>query len=304
MAPGDPILQDFLDQLKLRSVSPHTVRAYLADLTQLATFAAQRGRARLAEVDRLLLREYLAQLRNSGDGRGHRKPTSLARKLSTFRAFFRFALRAGAIERDPTVGLRNPRLPRTLPRALSEGEAGALVEQPTGDGFQSLRDRAILETLYATGLRVSELAQLEMHQWTPASDTIQVFGKGKKERVVVLGPPARQSLTAYLPARAALLERTRRSGEKRLFVNRRGGPLTDRSVRRLLDKYARVLGLMQHASPHTLRHSFATHLLDRGADLRLVQELLGHERLSTTQVYTHVSMARLRKTIDEAHPRR
>jgi integrase/recombinase XerC len=220
------------------------------------------------------------------------------------RAFFRFAVRSGAVSRDPTVGLRNPRLPRTLPRALSEVDAGALVEQPHGDRFQALRDRAILETLYATGLRVSELAQLKMEQWAPPADTIQVFGKGKKERVVVLGPPARQSLTAYLPARRALLQRTKRSGETHLFVNRRGGPLSDRSVRRLLDKYARSLGLSQHASPHTLRHTFATHLLDRGADLRLVQELLGHERLSTTQVYTHVSTARLRKTIDESHPRR
>ncbi|MEW6743744.1 MAG: tyrosine recombinase XerC [Planctomycetota bacterium] len=296
-------LRLFEQSLALKGASPHTQRAYLADLRQFFAFARKRGRRALNEIDRLTMRDFLANLRLGGGGEGGRRATSVARKLSTLRTFFRMAVEHGLMKTDPTLQIRTPRRPRSLPHPLREIEVEALLGAPEGEGFLDVRDRALLETLYSTGMRVAELIALNVSQVDGRAAPIRVVGKGGKERLVLLGPPARRALAAYLPARVRLLERRGRASEPALFVNRSGHRLTPRSVQRLLEKHLLRASLESHVTPHTLRHSFATHMLDRGADLRVVQELLGHESLATTQVYTGVSAARLRSVYKKTHPR-
>jgi len=277
-----------------RNASVHTVRAYGEDLEQFRAYLeCMLGRAAgPAEVDHLLIRGFLADLHERG-----LKKVSSARKLATLRTFFRFLCREGVLDKNPARALLSPRLERRIPTHLDEGQVNALLDVP-GSGDAALRARAILELLYATGIRCSELVGLDLPDVDLPSRMIRVLGKGRKERVVLFGGRAQAALRAYLPPRARARPRS-----EALFVNARGGRLTDRSVRETVARRVKALALTQRASPHTLRHSFATHLLARGADLRAIQELLGHVRLSTTQRYTHVDTHQILSIYRKAHPR-
>jgi len=277
-----------------RNASVHTVRAYGEDLEQFRAYLeCMLGRAAgPAEVDHLLIRGFLADLHERG-----LKKVSSARKLATLRTVFRFLCREGVLDKNPARALLSPRLERRIPTHLDEGQVNALLDVP-GSGDAAVRARAILELLYATGIRCSELVGLDLPDVDLPSRMIRVLGKGRKERVVLFGGRAQAALRAYLPPRARARPRS-----EALFVNARGGRLTDRSVRETVARRVKALALTQRASPHTLRHSFATHLLARGADLRAIQELLGHVRLSTTQRYTHVDTHQILSIYRKAHPR-
>ena len=293
-----PLLEEWLATLRDgRQASPHTLRAYRGDVGAVLAFAGEQGVSDARRVDTLLLREYLASL--AAPSRA-----TLARKQAALRGFFGWLHRLGRIAQDPTAPLRTPRRGRPLPRGLDEPAIQKLLAAPDAAGPSGLRDRALLETLYSAGLRVEECSRLDLRDLDLAGGSVHVLGKGRKERLGLLGQPARAALGAWLPVREHLLRERRRAAQTALFVNTRdGGRLTTRSIARLVKHWAEHVGLPSDTSPHTLRHSFATHLLDRGADLRVVQELLGHESLSTTQVYTHVSIGRLKDVYDKAHPR-
>ncbi|MBN1459700.1 MAG: tyrosine recombinase XerC [Armatimonadetes bacterium] len=298
----DQVIDAFLTELASgRGVSTATVRAYADDLGQCATFLRESGLAMSwPGVRAAHLRRFLADLHAKGYAR-----TSIARKLSSLRSLYRYLRLRGEIERDPTVGLSSPKQRRKLPRFLFQGDVDRLLDSPPKDTALGLRDRAILETLYATGLRVSELVSLLVEQVRGASE-IRVVGKGRKERVALLGGPAQEALATYLKeGRPHLLAKAGadKSDPGALFLNHRGGPLTDRGVRRIVHRHLLRACAQQDMGPHALRHTFATHLLEAGADLRAVQELLGHASLSTTQIYTHVTRRRLREVYDQAHPR-
>jgi len=277
-----------------RNASPHTQRAYANDLHQFREHLREElgCEARPKDVDHLLIRSFLARLHRQG-----LKKVSAARKLASLRTFFRFLCRQGALERNPAQPLLSPRLERRIPTPLEEAEVVSLLDVP-GDGLASLRARAILELLYATGLRCAELVSLDVPAVDLAGRTLRVVGKGRKERIVLFGGPARAALQAYLGARAG-----QRPRSEALFLNARGGRLTDRSVRTLVAHRVRALALKTKVSPHSLRHSFATHLLRHGADLRAIQELLGHSSLSTTQRYTHVDTRQILDIYRSTHPR-
>jgi integrase/recombinase XerC len=274
-----------------RHASPHTRRAYLADVRQCLDAVPA---PTLAAVRAPELRHWLRTLDAGGAER-----TSIARKLSAVRAFFRFCVRTGRLAADPTVGIASPRTRRKLPVHLSLDETDRLLAAPDGDRLLGLRDRAMLELLYSSGLRVSELVGLDWPDVDEAAATVRVLGKGRKERIVPVGRPALTALAAYRTACAAAGV-ARRDGA--VFRNARGGRLTTRSVARRLAAAVAASGV-QPASPHALRHTFATHLLGGGADLRAIQEMLGHASLSTTQRYTHVDLRRLFEAYDRAHPR-
>jgi integrase/recombinase XerC len=289
-----------------RRYSPRTVRAYRSDLERFAAFwerdfgAGSAAKTPLSRVDTLAVRSYLAALH-----RDRLAARSLARHLSTLRSFFRWAGREGHLDRNPARALPSPRLPKTLPRAMSLPDTERLLEADEDAPFPE-RDRALFELLYATGMRVSEAAGLDLEDVDFSSRLLRVFGKGSKERIAPFGEAAEEALAAYLPARAG----RRRTGSPAdpgdgdpLFVNARGGRLTTRSMARLLKRRLRAAGLPADISPHALRHTFATHLLEAGADLRAIQELLGHASLSTTQKYTHLDAARLRDVYRRSHPK-
>jgi tyrosine recombinase XerC len=286
-----------------RGLAANTVAAYERDVVQFFRFA---GRARVVDpgaVDALLLRRFLAQLRTRGLA-----DSSVARKAAALRACFRLLARRGLVASNPAADLGAPRGARRLPVVLKQRQVEALLARPEAADPVGLRDRAILELLYATGMRVGELCGLTVGDLDLRADVARVHGKGGKERLVPFGEPAHQALRAYLAkGRAAMLPsgQNRASGpEKRaLFFNRRHRPMTPRDVRGMIERYRAGLGVPAGTSPHTLRHSFATHLLEGGADLRSVQELLGHVALTTTQTYTHVSNERLRRVYEQAHPR-
>lgn len=289
---GDVAVEQFLRSLAVeRGASPHTLRSYRTDLTDCAAFLAAGRLGTLVGADARTLRAYLAALHERGLAR-----TSIARRLAALRSFFRFLMRRGRASANPAREVTTPKLPRKLPAYLPIDESEALLRvapPPTAGGA---RDRAILELFYATGIRVAELAGLDVEDLDLREGAVRVLGKGRKERIVPVGRKAVEALRAYLG----------REGERErgpVFINGRGGRLTVRSVHRIVRARARAAGLHRRVSPHTLRHTFATHLLDAGADLRLIQELLGHARLGTTQKYTHVSTDRLMKVYDRAHPR-
>ena len=287
------LFEEFLSYLRdEKRASPHTLRAYEVDLRQLKDFL---GTKKLEEVTLPEVRLFLASLAR------HLSRPTLARKVASLRTFFKFLKRKGALKDERLLYLQGPKLAQKLPRVLSVDESFALLEAPQGEGFIPLRDRAILELLYGAGLRVSELVALKLHQILMDLKVLRIKGKGGKERLAPFGKAAEKALLAYLPAREALLKRKKKESEF-LFLNIRGGPLTTRSVHRLLQKYSLKIGL-SGVSPHTLRHSFATHLLEAGADLRAIQEMLGHARLATTQRYTHLDFSKLASIYDEAHPR-
>ena len=277
-----------------RNASPATIRAYGEDLAQLAAYLERElgHPPRPAEVDHLLIRGFLADLHQ----RGLRKVSS-ARKLAALRTFFRWLCREGALEKNPARLLLTPRRERRIPSVLDEAQVESLLDVP-GDALAALRGRAILELLYAAGIRCAELVALDVSELDLDGRLVRVLGKGSKERVVLFGARAQQALRAWLAARPALRPKT-----DALFLNARGGRLSDRSVRKLVEARVKAVALQRRCSPHTLRHSFATHLLTRGADLRAIQELLGHASLSTTQRYTHVDTRHLLEVYKKAHPR-
>jgi integrase/recombinase XerC len=273
-----------------RSASGHTLRAYLADVRRFLVVAAADGVQHVGPAD---VRHWLRTL----DGTVDR--VSIARKLAAIRGFFRFLVATKRLKVDPTVGISTPKTRKKLPAHLSLDEVDRLLSTPTGDRLGGLRDRAVLEVLYSSGLRVGELTGLDWTDLDAEAETVRVLGKGRKERIVPVGRPALRALAAY---RGACGEHgwLVRSGP--VFRNARGGRLTARSVARLMERYVAASGTTR-ATPHALRHTFATHLLGGGADLRAIQELLGHASLSTTQRYTHVDLRRLMDAYDRAHPR-
>ncbi|WP_166831089.1 tyrosine recombinase XerC [Thalassoroseus pseudoceratinae] len=281
-----------------RNSSALTVKSYTDDLRSLCEFFEEyQGQLYPpAEVTTQLLRTYVTFLHECQYAR-----STVARRLACLRSFFAFCVREGLCDTNPAKALRTPRAGRKLPHFLTTEQVGQLLDAPSANTPDGLRDRAILETTYSAGLRVSELVSLNVSNWDRDADVLRVLGKGRKERVAPIGSYAARALDRYLEVRepAASLPPAEQDA---LFLNRFGKRLSDRSVRRMLDKYLLQTGLNQLTSPHTLRHSFATHLLDGGADLRSVQELLGHKSLTTTQIYTHVSTRRLRETYELAHP--
>jgi integrase/recombinase XerC len=280
----------------VRDLSRHSVAAYGTDLLQLAAFLEGRGTTDPAAATHLDLRAWLGEIRERGRSRA-----TAARKLAAARALFRWLHLQGFADADPAAGLRTPKRDRRLPRFLSRAEMERLLAAPAGDALPEVRDRAILETLYSTGVRVGEIAALDEDDLDLRSGVARVLGKGRKERLVGLGRYAVAALRAYVAARGRGPARGRGGGA--LFRNPRGGRLSTRGIQRVLAKRLAQAGLDPRISPHKIRHSFATHLLDAGADLRSVQELLGHRNLATTQIYTHVTAGRLREVYDRAHPR-
>lgn len=289
----------FLQYLRVeRNSSPLTLKSYHEDLDSLLEYFRDRlGTVPAAEdVGISTLRGYIAYLHECDYAR-----TTMARRLACLRSFFRFCCREGICDNNPAKALRTPRVGRRLPHFLSAEQVAALLEAPPANQPLGLRDRAILETLYSAGLRVAELASLNVDNWDQDADILRVIGKGRKERVAPVGRYASAALSAWIAVRqpdptAPAIQ------QSAMFLNKHGRRLTTRSVGRLLEKYIQQTGLDRLTTPHTLRHSFATHLLDGGADLRSVQELLGHKSLTTTQIYTHVSTKRLRETYEKSHP--
>ncbi|MCK9275357.1 MAG: tyrosine recombinase XerC [Syntrophales bacterium] len=280
-----------------KSLSVHTVRSYISDIREFRKFLEERKCAEPDEVDQYLIRFYLARLYKSSN-----KKTTISRKLASLRAFFKFLLREGKIRVNPVEMMKGPRLEQYLPTFLSVDEIFGILGLKFKENVFGLRDKAILELLYSTGIRVGELTGLNTEDLDFVESLIKVRGKGKKERIVPFGNAAMQALKEYLgERRAAECEKKKQSSA--LFTNTRGARLSARSVARILDGYARSSGLEKKISPHVLRHTFATHLLDAGADLRAIQELLGHESLSTTQKYTSLSVTKLMEVYDASHPR-
>ena len=294
----------FLRHLRVeKNASELTIKSYSEDLNSLLDFLADGCTTLPAGPDAdpgdltvAVLREYVAYLHACGYAK-----STVARRLACLRSFFRHLQRDGKVTANPAKALRTPKAGRKLPHFLTAEQAATLLETPDPETGAGKRDRAMLETLYSAGLRVAELAGLNLDDWDRDADVLRVRGKGKKERIAPVGSHAQRALDAW----CAVREPSQKGGADAaaaVFLNRFGRRLTTRSVARMLDKHILAAGLDGKTSPHTLRHSFATHLLDGGADLRSVQELLGHANLTTTQIYTHVSTARLKETYDAAHP--
>jgi integrase/recombinase XerC len=295
-----PHIGHFLQYLSVeRGASPHTLKGYREDLHALAEYLAD-GDGHCPPPGSLTtneLRGFLAALHEAGYAK-----TSISRRMASVRSFITFGQREGWAKSNPAKALRNPRKSRKLPHFLTTEEVGKLLDAPKGNTPAAVRDRAILETLYSAGLRVSELVGVTDGDLDFAAGIVRIRGKGKKERLAPIGSFAARTLKAWLEKRT-LSPREKSGREAPVFTNKFGTRLTTRSVARMLEKHIKENGLDQRTSPHTLRHSFATHLLDRGADIRSVQELLGHKSLVTTQIYTHVSTANLRAAYEKAHPR-
>jgi integrase/recombinase XerC len=283
--------EKFLRYLEIeKNASRHTVLNYKADLARFAFFLKDED---IESVDYLFIRRFLSELRKYNLSRA-----SIARTLSALRSFFKFLVRENLIASNPVSGVSTPKKEKKLPNFLEEDEIAKLLEAPGKDAM-GLRDRAILETLYSTGMRVSEIVGMDIDNCDLISGIIRVYGKGKKQRLVPIGEKAGFAINDYMRVSSNIRDKDK----KAVFLNKNKTRLTDRSVRRILDKYIKKISLKDDVSPHTIRHSFATHLLNRGADLRSVQELLGHASLSTTQIYTHISTDRMREAYKKAHPR-
>ncbi len=301
----EQLVTQFLEHLRFeRNVSEHTLRNYKSDLEQflahLAKSSSDKSYPEIQQIDHLTIREWLGSLHS-----GQKKKSSIARKLAALRTFFQFLVREEIVDLNPAKLVATPRLEKKLPRHLSIEDAVKFIETPDVESDFGKRDRAILELLYATGVRVSELIKLNVGDVDFKNQLIKVTGKRRKERIVPFGEPAREALREYLSVREGFLDRapiSKRDPEV-MFLNYQGTRISTRSVGRMVEKYIRLCAGMHDISPHALRHSFATHLLDSGADLRDIQELLGHARLSSTQIYTHVSMEKLIEVYDKAHPK-
>ena len=295
------MIDNFILYLQVeKNASPHTVSQYRSDIEMFVAFVREQGAGETLfdGVTTLLLRNYLAFLSQ----RGYERST-ISRRISSLRSFFRFQCNQGVLTENPCKTLHTPKKKKLLPVFLDTVEITDLMNLPSGDVLGQ-RDAAVLELLYATGIRVSELAGLTVANIDFFHRCLLVYGKGRKERIVPMGRKAVEALESYLArSRPRLYNRHSGTPHYQVFLNHRGGPLTDRSVRRIVDKYVDMLAINKHVSPHTLRHTFATHLLDNGADLRSVQELLGHVSLSTTQIYTHVTKEKLKGIYKNTHPR-
>ena len=285
-------IDKFINYLKIeKDASEHTIINYSTDLREFGEFLSDRAVEGVTYLD---LRRYLASMRDKDFSK-----RTIARKLASLRSFFRFLYREGYIKTNPASSIATPKLDKKLPVFLDSDEVIKLIEAPGNKDSFGLRDKAILETLYSTGMRVSELSTLREEDIDFISGTVKVFGKGKKERLTPIGDKALKAIRDYMGKGRG----KKVSDKKAIFLNKNGTRLTDRSVRRVVAKYIKRVSLKEGISPHTLRHSFATHLLNRGADLRSVQELLGHMNLSTTQIYTHVTTKRLKEVYEKSHPR-
>jgi integrase/recombinase XerC len=298
------LIEQFLEHLRYeRNVSAHTLRNYQSDLEQFLEFLTadeKRKAPEISEIDHLTIREWLATLHTA-----HKSKSSIARKLAALRTFFQFLVREGMLELNPAKLVATPKLEKKLPNHLSIEEAVRFIESPDPESDLGKRDRAMLELMYATGVRVAELTTLNLPDVDFRNQLVRVTGKRRKQRIVPFGDPAGAAIGNYLLVREKFLMNAPLSkrDDAALFLNYQGTRITTRSVGRMVEKYIRICAGMHNISPHALRHSFATHLLDSGADLRDIQELLGHARLSTTQVYTHVSMEKLIEVYDKAHPK-
>jgi integrase/recombinase XerD len=292
---------DFLGYLELeRGLSRNTLEAYRSDLQQFAEFLERRGLDPL-EVQTTDLTAFVSELATGGPQRRAAAPATLQRKIACLRSFYRHLRREQVLDRDPASELRAPRSRARLPKVLSRDEVGRLLEQPKGNSPAGLRDRALLETMYACGLRASEAIGLELSELDLQDGILRARGKGSKERIVPIGSKAVEALRAYVEHGRPALVGIR--PERRVFVNLRGGGLSRQGLYKIVRRHARSAGLEQRMSPHTLRHTFATHLLSGGCDLRSLQEMLGHADIGTTQIYTHLSTERLRDVYFDAHPR-
>ena len=298
------LIEQFLEHLRYeRNVSSHTLRNYSSDLEQFLLFLTADGKRNapeVAQIDHLTIREWLASLHTE-----QKKKSSIARKLAALRTFFQFLVREGLLELNPAKLVATPKLEKKLPKHLSIEEAIRFIESPDPETDLGKRDRAMLELMYATGVRVAELTTLNIADVDFGNQLVRVTGKRRKQRIVPFGEPAGLAIRNYLVVRDKFLLNApvSKRDDEALFLNYQGTRITTRSVGRMVEKYIRLCAGMHNISPHALRHSFATHLLDSGADLRDIQELLGHARLSTTQVYTHVSMEKLIEVYDKAHPK-
>jgi len=299
-------IENYIESLSAeKGFSPNTCRAYRNDLGQFLAFlqdpggrpAKQGEEVNVRDVDDIVIRSYLAFLYNKN------QKSTIARKLSALRSFFRFLVKRGAIDTNPAESILTPKRGKAVPRYLPVDEVFRLLDGVKGESLLALRNRAILETLYSTGVRVAELAGMDVGDVDFDKGFVRVIGKGNKERSTPVGKRALACIRAYLDKRGKAVG-PGINGSEALLLNSRGGRLTTRSIARLLEKVVRQLGMIHAISPHGLRHTFATHMLDAGADLRVVQELLGHASLTTTQRYTHVSIDRLMEVYDKAHPRR
>lgn len=296
-------LDRFVEYISVvRNLSEHTVRAYATDIAEFIDFLHEEELGNDPSlVDSRVIRRYLARLHRRGISK-----SSVSRKLASLRGFFKLLLQKGRIEIDPTLGISGPKQEKKLPKYLRDDQIEALMLCPDTSSSLGLRDAAILEVMYATGVRVGELVKMNLRDVDLRAGEIRVLGKGSKERIVLLGRAAQEALHAYLVAgRGRLLSSRKSDGEREdaVFLNKYGCRISARSIFRLLEKYFVRVSDEIKISPHVLRHTFATHMLERGADLRSIQELLGHSSISTTQVYTHVSRERLRQVYESAHPR-
>jgi integrase/recombinase XerC len=300
-------IDDFLRHLKYeRNASPHTLRNYEIDLVQFYDHLAppnkegKRREVNIRAIDNLTIRDFMATLYEQ-----QKKKSSIHRKVAALRTFFNYLCREGILELNPAKLVASPRVERTLPNHLNIEQMIRFIETPDTETVLGKRDRAILELLYASGLRVSELVNLNLQDVDFTNMSVRVKGKGRKERIVPFGEHAKQALQAYLGVRSELLVEAdpEKVDPLAVFMNYQGTRITTRSVGRMVDKYVKICADIHHISPHSVRHSFATHLLDAGADLRVIQELLGHVRLSTTQQYTHVALDKLMEVYDKAHPK-
>jgi integrase/recombinase XerC len=303
----EQLMAQFFEHLRYeRNVSEHTLRNYMSDLMQFYDHLAPvdpsgaRREVDIHQIDHITIREWLASLHAA-----QKKKTSVARKLAALRTFFQFLVREGVVELNPAKLVSTPRLEKKLPVHLSVEDAIRFIETPDTETDLGKRDRAILELLYGTGVRVSELTKLDIGDVDFREKLVRVTGKRRKQRIVPFGDPALHAVLNYLTVRNAFLQNAplAERDSQALFLNYQGTRITTRSVGRMVDKYIRICAGIHDISPHALRHSFATHLLDSGADLRDIQELLGHARLSTTQIYTHVSMEKLIEVYDKSHPK-
>jgi tyrosine recombinase XerC len=288
-------IDKFINYLRVeRNASVHTITNYNVDFEMFKAFLGDRD---ISSIDHLVLRRFLAELRT----KNYAKRT-VARKLASLRSLFRFLYREGLIKKNPITAISTPKLDKKLPVFLDVDKIAKLLQCPSDDNVAGLRDRALMETLYSTGIRVSELVGLDVDDVDFISGVVKVLGKGSKERIVPIGEPALKAMRKYIEKRQEDTGDAVKDKDA-VFLSKSGRRLSDGTVRRVISKNIRTCSIVEKISPHSLRHSFATHLLDRGADLRSVQELLGHMNLSTTQIYTHVTMDRLKTVYDKAHPR-
>lgn len=298
----EEIIKEYVEYLKNeQDASEHTIKNYLADLRQFAEFIKQKhpqiasgGKSSLSKIDQNIIRGYLSTLFNKNN------PASVARKLASLRSFFKYFVKHDVISSNPAKDVASPKVPKRLPKFLTVDEVNILLQSPTAAGVLSLRDKAMMEVMYSSGLRVSELVGLDLENINLSEGVVKVLGKGRKERIVPIGSKAQTALAHYLEKRAELLQN---SQSKAVFLNRQGDRITPRSVERMVQKYLAGSGIQKEVTPHVLRHSFATHMLNSGADLRGIQELLGHTNLSTTQKYTHVSIDKLMDVYEKTHPK-